>query len=181
MSTYSTTPFNNQQTFMQNLKQSGFKVEEKNGNVYVDFGNGEKYKVDLSKPAWFILTEIEQAKKKSEVKNSIKKWADFNKEIYKEKTEENKVLSKIMAYLRYKIHETENKLNPILEKYKVDEAEEITNTDDRYYAIKLSNNNNNDEKRLNRIDMEFMGNCYTALDAALHAGNWETQALLCDC
>lgn len=176
MSTYSTTPFNNKQMFMQDLKQSGYKVVENNGNMYIDFGNGEKYKVDLNKPAWYILAEIDHAKKVSEIKNFAHGWSDFYHRLYEEKTEENKVLKEFMANLKEAIKDAKNKLTPILSKYNVEHAKDITNHEDRTLALSITDDERQNKKLLDRAGIDFRSNCLTAFNAALDAGNWDLQA-----
>ena len=177
----STSLNNNKQLFMQELKLSGYKVVENSGLTFVDFGDGKKYEVDFDKPAWLILAEIEQVKKKSEIRDYANGWANFYHKLYYEKTEENKNLNKWMASLKDLMHSVKEQLNPLLAKYNVEQAAEIANIDDRNKAIALSDDTKKYKKLYDRAGMDFRSNCLVAFDAALHGGNWETQSLLYDC
>ena len=173
---YSTSPFCKNEKFVQQLKQSGYNVVEKGGKTYIDLGNGEKYEVDLTKPAWLILSEIEQAVKKDKNNNIAKRWADSCHKIYEEKTEENKVLNEFMANLKEAIKEAKNKLTPMLRKYNVEHAKDITNPEDRTLALSITDDERQNKKLLDRAGIDFRSNCLTAFNAALDAGNWDLQA-----
>ena len=181
---FSTLPNNNENPIVKILKEQGNKVIETNGKTYVEFDDGEKYEVDLNKPIWIIMAEIDIMKqnksKKAEIKEDMDNWASFHDKEYTRKTLKIKECNKNIANLQDLLKDVKNRIHNFFSDYNIEKPEEIENPYKRNEALELCAERDGYRRQIsrNRNDVIWLG--YSAVGDALKGGRFKMEALVAE-